>query len=31
MKSIHLFPHHRQKISKFEQYREAWQAFYAVK
>ena len=28
MRSLRLFPHHKQKTSKFERYREAWEAFY---
>jgi hypothetical protein len=31
MKSMRLFPHKGKKTSKFEQYREAWGAFYEVK
>jgi len=30
MTSLRLFPHHKQKTSKFERYREAWDAFYEV-
>ena len=30
MKSPRLYPHHKQKTSKFEQYREAWHAFREV-
>lgn len=29
MKSLRLFPERKQKVSKFEQYREAWHWFYA--
>ena len=31
LKSMRLFPQHKHKTSKFEQYREAWGAFQAVK
>ena len=31
MKSLRLFPQHKQKTSKFERYREAWHAFQEVK
>jgi PD-(D/E)XK endonuclease len=31
MKSLRLFPHRKQKISKFERYREAWRLFQEVK
>jgi hypothetical protein len=31
VKSLRRYPHHRQKNSKFEQYREAWHAFGEVK
>jgi hypothetical protein len=31
MKSMRLFPQHKQRTSKFEQYREAWHEFDAVK
>ena len=31
MKSVRLFPRHKQKASKFEQYREAWHCFQEVK
>jgi PD-(D/E)XK endonuclease len=31
MTSLRLFPHHKQKTSRFERYREAWHAFYEVK
>ena len=31
MKSLRLYPHPGNKTSKFEQYREAWEAFYVLK
>jgi PD-(D/E)XK endonuclease len=31
MKSLRLYPHRKQKTSKFDQYREAWHAFYEAK
>jgi len=31
MKSMRLFPYRGRKMSKFEQYREAWHEFYQVK
>ena len=31
MKSLRLFPYSGRKMSKFEQYREAWHAFHEVK